>query len=240
MIFFGSFDNYTYAVNIDTGKEVWRFKTGKYGITTPPFVFGDTVYVPDRDGFVHSLDLNGKEKWRFKTGDMIAKVKATKNNVFFGSEDGNVYCLDTEGKELWRFKTGGPVYDMEVNERGDKIFFGSWDCHEYSVDVKTGKELWRFRTSSMVQGYLPPSTEAFKLEVKKATHVDDAISKEKYKSKKEESVSLSDYHLTGEYSTESEYKTKSDYDVQWIVLEEILISNPDILQDNFIKFQTRV
>ncbi len=111
---------------------------------------------------------------------------------------------------------------MEVNEKGDKIFFGSWDCHEYSVDVKTGKEFWRFRTSSMVQGYIPPSTEAFKLEVKKETRLEEAISEDKYKEKKEETISLSDYHVESEYSSESEYKQKSDYDVNFVMFEGIM------------------
>ncbi len=62
----------------------------------------------------------------------------------------------------------------------------------------------------------------FKVEIKKETHIEEAVKESKYKKKKEETVSLSDYHVESEYSSETEYKTKSDYDVQWVLFEGIL------------------
>ncbi len=61
------------------------------------------------------------------------------------------------------------------------------------------------------------------MEVKKETHTEDAVSEEKYKSKKEEeTVSLSDYHITSEYSSGSEYKQKSDYDTSFVMFEGVM------------------
>jgi hypothetical protein len=141
--------------------------------------------------------------------------------IYFGAGDGNVYCLNLEGREIWRFRTNGGVYTSVVLIDG-VLCFGSWDCHLYLVDPDTGEEVWRFQTSTNKQSFIPEPFECFEMEVKKETGVEDSITEEKYRERKEESVSLSDYHVTSEYSTTSEYKQKSDYDVQWVIFEGIM------------------
>ena len=72
----------------------------------------------------------------------------------------------------------------------------------------------------MVQSYLPPVHAVFSAEIKKETHTEDAISEDRYKSKKKgEAVSLSDYHVASEYSSTSEYKQKSEYDTSFVMFE---------------------
>ncbi len=93
----------------------------------------------------------------------------------------------------------------------------------YLADPETGEEIWRFQTSTNKPALLPEPFECFELEVKKDTGVEEAVEGEKYKKKKEEeSVSLSDYHVTSEYSSESEYKQKSDYDTTFVMFEGIM------------------
>ncbi|UCC91901.1 MAG: PQQ-like beta-propeller repeat protein, partial [Candidatus Aenigmatarchaeota archaeon] len=138
-----------------------------------------------------------------------------------GAGDGNVYCLSLEGKELWRFKTNGGVYTSVVLIDG-ALCFGSWDCHLYLADPDTGGEIWRFQTSTNEQSYIPDPFECFEMEVKKDTGIEEAVEDGKYKKKKEETVSLSDYHVTSEYATTSEYKQKSDYDTSFVMFEGVM------------------
>ncbi len=245
VLYFGSLDNYLYAVDCNTGKELWRFKSGKYGIGgSMPIVHNNVLYFGTRDGDFFALTLRGRELWRFRAGGPIIGQQPRLYNgmIIFGCEDENVYFLDMAGKELWRFRTGGRTYGKFLLHEG-KVYIGSWDCYFYAIDIDKRKEVWRCPTSTMVQAYIAPAHASFSAEIKKETHVEDAVSDDRYKAKKkDETVSLSDYHVTSEYSTTSEYKQKSDYDVNLVTFENIVeeelwisalkVSNPPILKRN--------
>ncbi len=235
VVYIPSWDNYLYALRADTGKELWRSKLGKLGLSSSPLVYQGVLYIGSRDGILFALDLNGKELWRFRTGGIVIGVGIKDGIIYLPSEDSNVYALNLDGKELWRFRAGGSVYDFPCFFN-DNIYFGSWDCHLYCLNALNGKEKWRFTTSVQQQSYSPPPHEEFSIELKKETHIKDAISEEKYKSKKEKTFSLSDYQIESEYHTESEYKQKSDYDAEWIIFEDICIPEPDMVNDKLLTF----
>ncbi|UCD07849.1 MAG: PQQ-like beta-propeller repeat protein [Candidatus Aenigmatarchaeota archaeon] len=219
-VHFSSFDNYLYAVNISTGKEVWRFRTGKYGNSSSPFLHKNVFYQGSREGYFYTLTTEGKEIWRFRAGSVTVGIGIHKDNLYITSEDGNLYCLDLNGKEVWRFKASGPVFDFPSFYK-NKIYVGSWDCRFYCID-ENGEMVWSFNTSSQTIAPRGKAHETFEVEVKHETHNEEAKLKDKYKEKKEETVSLSEYQIESEYQMESEYKQKSDYDVQWVLFEGIL------------------
>src|SRR5262245_1623045 len=69
-VYFGSFDQFLYAVNLSDGKEKWRYKAGP--IKAPVSVFNGTVYVGDEDGMFHAIDAQkGTKRWTFETGGEI-------------------------------------------------------------------------------------------------------------------------------------------------------------------------
>jgi hypothetical protein len=100
------------------------------------------------------------------------------------------------------------------------IYFGSWDCHLYALNADAGGEVWRFTTNTSRQSYDPPPHPNFRIEIKKETHIEDAINEDKYKSKRKgETVSLSDYRVESEYSSDVDYKQKSEYETNFVILE---------------------
>lgn len=238
-VYFASFDNYLYAVDIETGKEVWRFRTGKYGNSVGPEIMGDKLIHGSRDGNLFAINPEtGEELWRFKAEmGIFSGILIHENRIYFGCEDGNLYVLDSEGKELWRFRTGGYVYHYPA-VWNQTLYFGSWDCHLYAVDLNTHKELWRFATSDSTPAYMPPSRSMFEVRISKETHIEEPVSEDKYKKKKGETVSLSDYHVESEYSTESEYKQKSEYGVGFIMFEHILETEEIIWSSENLKPKT--
>src|SRR5919198_296270 len=67
-VYFGSDDGDFYAVDAQTGKEIWKFRTGGV-IYSSPAVAGGSVYFGSHDGHLYAVDINtGKERWKFKTG----------------------------------------------------------------------------------------------------------------------------------------------------------------------------
>ncbi len=221
VLYFSSFDNYVYAVNAETGKEIWRFKTGQYGNSFASVVYNGMIYHACRDGILFAISLEGKELWRKKfDGCMYSKVVIEQGKIYFAVENGKIYCMNIDGEILWEFKTSADL-TMCPTISGDKLYFGAWDCHLYCLDLE-GKELWRFATSSRQQAEMSSPYSIFKMEIKKETGIEEIPEEKKYKKKKEETVSLSDYQIESEYSHTSEYKQKSDYDTSFVMFEGIL------------------
>jgi len=223
-LYFSGLDNYLYCLDVKTGREIWRFRTGMYGNVTSPSLYKNRLYHPCRDGIVYCLSLEGKELWRFQTGGFIARLLVRDGVIYFGSEDAHFYAVDAEtGREIWRVRTGASIYD-EAKITGNLVCFGGWDCNYYALELKTGKEVWRFQSSSQQISYAPPIAGEYRLEIKKAMHIEDAITEERYKGKKAgETVSLSNYQVESEYHTESEYKQKSDYDTSFVIFMEDML-----------------
>jgi outer membrane protein assembly factor BamB len=116
---------------------------------------------------------------------------------------------------------GEALYD-EAKIFGDLVCFGCRDCNYYALDRTTGKEVWRFQSSNQQISSAPPIQDEYSFVIKKSTHIEDAVSEDKYRKKKtDEVVSLSDYHVASEYATTSEYKQKSDYDTSLVMFEEM-------------------
>jgi eukaryotic-like serine/threonine-protein kinase len=82
------------ALNLNTGKEIWRFN-----VTAPvwasPSIVGDKVFNAVNDGLVYCLDLySGKEVWRFHTNERLFSSPVPANgNLYFGNDEGLLFCL---------------------------------------------------------------------------------------------------------------------------------------------------
>ncbi len=223
IVFVPSFDSYLYAIDARTGNVLWKKKLGDYGVAISPTIHESRIYVGARDGNFYCLDMDGKELWKFKTGSVIESRAVIQNErIYFGSEDNNFYCLDMNGHDIWRFQTDGEIWD-EAKIFGEKMIFGGTDCRVHFLNLETGKEIWNVQTSTLRKSVWQGPYEMFRVEVKKESHFEDAVSEDKYKSRNGEIVSLSDYQIESEYTTTSDYKAKSDYDVNWVIFEDVEI-----------------
>ena len=114
VVYVGSMDGYLYAVDSQTGRELWKFEAGHPVISTPAVADG-TVYFGS--GCVGEFCLRRPDS------------------------DYNFYALDSQtGQEIWRFKTGGGVASSPL-VADDLVYFGSEDQHVYALDRQTGQEI---------------------------------------------------------------------------------------------------
>jgi alcohol dehydrogenase (cytochrome c) len=158
MLFLGQLDANVVALDIKTGKEVWRTPIedwhNGYGVTSAPLYFDGIVYSGITGGEygvrgrVTALDAEtGKILWRSYTLPGPGEVGAdtwpagTTEAMRGGASVWNTPALDPELGLLY-FATGncGPDYDGAIRE-GDNLFCASI----MAVDAKTGKYAWHFQ-----------------------------------------------------------------------------------------------
>jgi outer membrane protein assembly factor BamB len=83
-----------YAIDINKGREVWKFETeGPVG--SSPTVVEEAVYIGSSDGYLYSLDArSGDLRWKFYAGDNIAYGTAVwDNKIIVAARNGKIYAL---------------------------------------------------------------------------------------------------------------------------------------------------
>ncbi len=85
---FGSLDDYVYALDLATGKTVWRFETP--GEPSSPVIAGDAVLF-SAEGTLYMLRLgDGEVLWSYEVSDTISAPALIWGMVVVGGEDGTV------------------------------------------------------------------------------------------------------------------------------------------------------
>jgi len=166
-VIFGSWDNYIYCLDGNTGAEIWHFAT-EGGVASSPVLGNvdedseDEIIFGSNDGKLYCLDIINDSpdlKWSFSTGGKVWSTPALYdiNNdggieIVFGSGDKNVYCIEgATGAKIWSYQTKGKVYSSPCiydidNDDDMEIIIGSWDRNVYCLNGHTGKKEWAFKT----------------------------------------------------------------------------------------------
>jgi outer membrane protein assembly factor BamB len=143
LLYFGGTDRYLYALDIQTGQEVWKF----HGIYSFPAVASGSIYFGCADNCLCALDSQtGQERWKFETGGSVFSSPAVVDEtVYFGSLDHYIYALDSQtGHEKWKFDTGDYM-ETDIAVAYGIVYFGSPN-YVHALGGSTGQELWRFQT----------------------------------------------------------------------------------------------
>jgi len=142
-----------YALDKETGEEVWEFGTRK-GVGSSPSLWEGNLYFGSFDGYVHAVEAeSGEEVWSYKTDGEVASSPAVDGKrVYIGSWDNNLYALGLETGEMeWSYETGDRLYATNVTATDDAVYFGSHDGHMYAARPEDGEPLWEFETDGKVR-----------------------------------------------------------------------------------------
>lgn len=169
-IYFGTDSGYFFALDTQSGKEIWKYKVpfGVQGklIFSSPAIYRDLVFFGAYDGNLYALDKNtGQRRWVFMEADWIGSSPCVAEDlgmVFIGLEyglfkkRGGVSGIDAEtGKKIWEFRSeelthGSPAYSKKFCVVG----CGSNDGIFSALDARNGKLLWKFQTEGPIK-YAP-------------------------------------------------------------------------------------
>jgi outer membrane protein assembly factor BamB len=159
-----------YAVDVASGKLVWKKDLPDADVWSAPVVAGGTLYFVDRtnaqgrDPFLYALDaLTGQEKW--KSDVLRAFPLAARGNVLYASTGESLLALDGQtGRQIWSYQAdfGSFSYPLVtedtlyvgVNAPGviDKKYRPEANDNNYlaALDVRTGTERWKYVTECCI------------------------------------------------------------------------------------------
>lgn len=160
-VIFGSGDGHVHAVDADTGRERWRFRTGDVVHASPAYADG-MVYVGSWDGRLYALDAaTGAQRWMFQAGvdALMANQQGFQSSpavvdgvVYTGCRDSHVYALDARtGAERWRYSTGASWVNATPAVQGGRVHAATSDSSLYLVlDAASGRLVHQHSTQSYV------------------------------------------------------------------------------------------
>jgi outer membrane protein assembly factor BamB len=98
-----SLDGDMYAIDPETGAEIWRFESDQ-GLVSTPVVAGDLVLASGFGSTLYGVDLaDGSERWVFKAEHWIWGKAAIDGDIaYVGDFDGIVHAIELDsGTEIW-------------------------------------------------------------------------------------------------------------------------------------------
>ncbi len=150
---------YVYAVNLQTGAQVWRFPD-KASAANPFYARpvltpdGSQLIVGGFDKKLYSLDpKTGKSTWQFTEAHdrWIGGPLVTDKMIFAPNADYNLYALSLQGSLQWTFTADQSIWGMPVTD-GTNVYFGSLGKKVYAVNAATGKQVWVHSLDGAVLG----------------------------------------------------------------------------------------
>jgi outer membrane protein assembly factor BamB len=173
-LFLSTFDGRFYALDVRTGRAVWRWNSNRCGWASPA-IAGSLVIqtfigrtcgldVPGTDGEVVAFDRRtGAIRWRRTIAPTESSPLVANGLVYVGDWSGRVTALDARtGATRWAYRTGGAVKSSAALA-GGRIFIGSYDGHLYALAAQTGRLVWRASSQPRLGGrgsfYSTPTAE---------------------------------------------------------------------------------
>ena len=153
-VFYNTLDNYTVAVDAETGKEVWKTKLGDINhgesMTMAPLLVKNKVIVGNSGGefgirgWVTALDAkSGKVAWRaYSTGPDADVLIGPNFKPFYPQDKGKDLGVTSWPPDAWKIGGGGMwgwiSYDPETN----LIFHGTANPGPWNADARPGDNKW--------------------------------------------------------------------------------------------------
>ena len=162
-VYFGSSDEYVYALDAKTGAMAWAYKTGGV-VHSSPALAGANIVIGSWDGGVYALDAaGGEERWRFQTRteqktSVMTGVQASPSvdgdTVYIGARDGFFYALDAaSGQQKWRYDAQGTwvvaaaALSRDTVRDSGRVYVATSDTGLLlALDKRSGRELYRHPT----------------------------------------------------------------------------------------------
>lgn len=139
-----------YALDANTGDEIWRFDT-ELPLGNSPTVVNGKLFVAGFDRRVYALNADtGQLIWKFEgaNGGFSTNPLVVEGMVLLGSRDGYFYALDeSTGNLNWQYPAANqsslaPILYSAAHAAG-KVYFAANDNFAYALNIADGTLQWR-------------------------------------------------------------------------------------------------
>jgi len=140
-----------YALDIQTGRVVWRYAIHNQHFSLMQAV-GGIVYATSQDGTLYAIQAaTGRLLWHFtgSTGKNLAGALLTVlgNDIYLSTSDGTMNALRiSDGKLLWQYKQNGTIWENPIAS-GTIVYLSSQRGVIDAIQVDTGKLLWHYKSA---------------------------------------------------------------------------------------------
>jgi outer membrane protein assembly factor BamB len=144
-LYFVNNNGYAYALDADTGRELWKRRVGALNASSPTYYRHRLYIVNLVPGHVVKLDAKtGKTIWKRSLPSRAeSSPVVVDRTVYFGCEDGGLYALSTiSGATRWATQLGGPVKSAPAYY-GGRLYVGDYGGYMNAVDAKSGELIWQ-------------------------------------------------------------------------------------------------
>ncbi len=138
-VYLGDLDGEFYALDLMTGRELWKDHSESGYVAAAAFSEGRLV-TGDFDGMVRCLNAeDGKELWRYETKAQVhGGANFYKDVTLVTSEDGNLYAINiSDGSLKWEYETGDQLR-CAPTVAGNRTFLAGCDGKLHIVDLDLG------------------------------------------------------------------------------------------------------
>lgn len=150
--------SYVYAVNLQTGAQVWSFPEKASAANpfdaTPSLSPDGQLIVGGFDKKLYSVNpKTGVANWEFTEARdrWIGGALVTSDMIYAPNADYKLYALNLQGQLQWSFEADQALWGIPVSD-GTNVYFGSLGRMVYAVNAKTGAEVWSQKIDGAVLG----------------------------------------------------------------------------------------
>jgi outer membrane protein assembly factor BamB len=150
--YFGLASGLMYAVDAETGKDLWYFKAER-DVWAAPLVTADTVYVTALDHHVYALDVKtGALHWQKDMGAAVAGAPTLdKGTLFVGTFANQLAALDAAtGEQKWTFTAQNWVWSGPTVANG-VLYFTDVSGNVFAADEATGQQKWTVKPGGQMR-----------------------------------------------------------------------------------------
>lgn len=181
VLFFGSWGNEFYALDIQTGKSRWIWNNGETNrMLSPaqvvPVITNSRIYLASPDRFMTVLDeKTGEVIWRYNDPDNRVResigVSEDGNTVYAKTMDGQILAIDatvSERKIKWISSGEDMGYELAptpVVEKNGVVYAPTDKGLIYAYRASDGAFLWKYRVSTGLINMILPSQNGEELYV---------------------------------------------------------------------------
>ena len=152
-VYITTFDGRLTALDVGTGKTVWRYTSHRCGWASPAladhlvyetFIGNHECGSHTHDGEVAAFDAaTGRVRWLRRIAPSESSPLVARRTVYVGDWTGRIWALDAgTGRTRWTADLHGAIKGS-LALSGRRLYIGTYGGDVVSLDARTGHMLWR-------------------------------------------------------------------------------------------------